>query len=143
MRDSKVLNILYPKESKRFIRLKILKDNKPIGWAVVLDTQLSNHKQFGNMRLGSIIDCLAFPENSYDVVKCASGFLKNRGVDLIISNQADQRWCAGLKQAGFFKGPSNFIIAASKKLSELLMPFDKNITSFHINRGDGDGPINL
>jgi len=44
-----------------------------------------------------------------------------------------------LRRSGFLEGPSNFIFAAAKKLAALSSAFDE----FHINRGDGDGPIHL
>ena len=154
VRDSRTLNILYPykrsvghngvfRESGSFIRLKVLQGDQVIGWAVVLDTQMQNHRYFGNMRVGSIVDCLASPENASRVTQVATRFLEARGVDLIVSNQSHSSWCSALRDSGYIRGPSNFIFAASKKLSELLGPLEVVKTEIHINRGDGDGPINL
>ena len=141
IRDSKTLNILYSKN--KFIRMRISLGNQIIGWVVVLDTQMNNHKQFGNMRVGSIIDCLAKPDNESIVVACATDYLERRGVDILISNQSNHRWCSALKESGFINGPSNFIFTASKKLTELIKPIDTTIPNSHFNRGDADGPINL
>jgi hypothetical protein len=45
---------------------------------------------------------------------------------------------------GYLKGPSTFIFAASKKLTELLQPLRESPASFHITRADGDGlPVNF
>lgn len=143
VRDSITLNILYPQSSKRFIRLKILQDHKVAGWAVVLNTQMSNHKQFGNMRVGSIADCLALPEDTFKVVALATMFLEKAGVDIIVSNQSHTSWCSGLKDAGFISGPSNFIFAASRGLAQMLDPLELNKSNIHLNRGDGSGPIHL
>ena len=143
VRTSNILNILYPSDNQRFIRLKVSVNECVIGWAVVLDTRMFNHKQFGNMRVGSIIDCLALPENATIVVSSATEYLKNAGVDLIVSNQSHESWCAGLRESGFMKGPSNFIFSASKKLTTKLKPIEINKSKIHMNRGDCDGPINL
>jgi len=143
VRDSNTLNILYPSNSERFIRLMISRNNCVIGWIVVLDTQMSNHKQFGNMRVGSIIDCLALSENALRVMNSATKYLENVGVDIIVSNQSHYSWCSALITAGFVKGPSNFIFSPSKKLSRLIHPFNVNKTNIHLTRGDGEGPINL
>ena len=143
VRDSVTLNILYPKEKPRFIRLKVLEGNKTIGWSVVLDSQMRNHNYFANIRVGSIVDCLALPENAASVIRTATKYLEARGVDLILSNQANRSWCLALKESGYVRGPSNYILATSKKLTEFLDPFDANKTDIHINRGDGDGPIHL
>jgi hypothetical protein len=143
VRDSDCLNALYPPGNQRFIKLKISKDRVVVGWAVVLDSQMSHHKQFGDMRIGSIVDCLACPEYSALVVRAASQFLERREVDLIISNQACESWCSALKESGFISGPSNFLFAASKELARKLDPFKQTAATVHINRGDGDGPIHL
>ena len=143
VRDSSILNILYACNSDRFIRVKVLQQNKVIGWAVVLNTIMSNHKQFGNMRVGSIVDCLALPSNASKVVVAATDYLENAGVDLIVSNQSHNLWCSAFQNAGYIKGPSNFIFAASKKLSGLIDPFESNKTNIHLTRGDVDGPIHL
>jgi hypothetical protein len=143
VRDSTTLNILYPIEASRYIRLKISKGTAVVGWAVLLDTQMSGHKQFGKMRVGSIVDCLALPEHANGVIRVATKFLEMRKVDMIVSNQSHHSWCEALRNAGFFRGPSNYVFAASRQLSLLLEPFDLNKAGFHINRGDGDGPLHL
>jgi len=141
VRDSATLNVLY--EEEKYICLKIFRGSQPIGWAVVLDTQMRGSKYFGEMRLGSIADCLSAPDDAPAVVHAATNFLQERGVDLIISNQAHHAWTSALKSSGYFTGPSNFIFAASKGLAQLLSPLDQNFAQLHLNRGDGDGPINL
>ncbi|NIV14825.1 MAG: hypothetical protein GWN62_27220 [Aliifodinibius sp.] len=143
VRNNEALNILYPEGRKRFIRLKILQNGEVVGWALVLDTQMANHKQFGNMRVGSIVDCLALPQNTFEIVAAATMFLEKAGVDIIVSNQSHISWCRALRRAGFVSGPSNFIFAASKELAKLLIPFDTNKITVHLNRGDGDGPVRL
>ena len=143
VRDSATLNILYPAKSDRFIRLKVSRGTELIGWAVVLDTQMQNHNYFGNMRTGSIADCLALPENAEGVIQAATRFLEVRGVDLLISNQSHSSWCSALGNLGFIRGPSNFVFAASRKLTDLLNPFEATVVDIHVNRGDGDGPIHL
>lgn len=143
VRNGEVLRILYPKSDPRFLRLKITERGRLIGWAVVLDTQLSDHKQFGNMRLGSIVDAFASPDDSAKVIRAARTFLASRGVDLIVSNHSHGAWGRGFRQAGFLCGPSNFIFAASPQLARLLQASNVADADIHLNRGDGDGPINL
>ena len=64
VRDSETLNILYPATGNRFLCHKVTRGNAVIGWAVLLDTQMRDHKHFGNLRVGSIVDWLALPENA-------------------------------------------------------------------------------
>lgn len=143
VRDSETLGLLYPAGDPRFIRLKVTRAGAPAGWAVLLDTPMRGHKQFGDLRVGSIADCLAAPEDAGAVISAAAETLANRGVDLIVSNQSHDAWCAALDRAGFLRGPSNFLFAASKQLSHLLAPFERKKWVIHLNRGDGDGPIHL
>ena len=141
-RDWSTLEILYPSTDPRFIRLMIAESGVVIGWAVVLDTQMRDDKYFGNLRVGSIIDCLSTPEKSSAIVGAAVQHLRERGVDLIVSNQLAACWCDSLKRAGFLAGPSGFLFGSSAKLTGLLRS-EAALASAHLNRGDGDGPINL
>ena len=139
VRDADVLNTLYPPDNARFIRLKILDGRRVAGWAVLLDTVMASDQYFGNMRVGSIVDCLAMPEDASTVMAAATRVLEDRGVDLLLSNQSHPAWCQGLKIAGFVAGPSNFFFVASKALTKLVHEIDPSGTAIHLNRGDGDG----
>jgi hypothetical protein len=142
VRDSNTLNSLYC-ASSTFLRYRISRAGDIIGWVVMLDTPMKDHKYFGNMRVGSIVDCMAQPEDANDVISCATHLLQQRGVDVIVTNQASSTWCSALSAHGFLKGPSNFLLALSQDLFRALQPYTTVKQSIHINRGDGDGPINL
>ncbi|HVX67315.1 MAG TPA: hypothetical protein VHA11_11965 [Bryobacteraceae bacterium] len=142
-RDSGALNALYPRADERFHRLCVSREGAVAGWALVLDTAMRDNRHFGNLRVGTIADCLALPEDAPAVVGAAARWLEQRGVDLIVSNQAHAAWRRALERAGFLRGPSNFLFAASRDLARLLDPFETAVTEIHINRGDGDGPIHL
>jgi len=143
VRDRSVLNLLYPSADPRFLRMKWKRRGENIGWSVLLDTTFEKHRQFGAMRVGSLVDGLALPANIPAVVKGSAQYLRQRGVDILVSNQAHPGWHDALIQAGFTAGPSNFILALSPALAEMLAPIEQTRSTFHINRGDGDGPINL
>jgi hypothetical protein len=64
------------------------------------------------------------------------------GADLLVSNQTHDAWNAALRRCGFVRGPSNFVFAASPAMRKILGT-EENFGHMHINRGDGDGPINL
>ena len=141
VRNYEYLKKLY--SNKKFIKLKFTKNNKVIGWSISLCNKLQNHKQFGNMNLGSIIDCLSLNGYETSVIKKTAETLEKKGADLIISNQSHDYWKNALKMNSFINGPSNFIFASSKELSEKLINNLKSKCFMHITRGDGDGPINL
>ena len=142
VRDRLNLNLLYP-PGKNFLCIKIARGHEILGWAVMLDTQMQSNKYFGDLRLGSIADCLASPENSEVVIQAATQFLQDRGIDLVVANHSHNSWTAALKSTGFLRGPSNFIFAASKPLAERIAPFSEKKDKIYIMRGDGDGPVNL
>ncbi|MFZ3340465.1 MAG: hypothetical protein WA213_06255 [Terriglobales bacterium] len=146
VRDANTLRLLYPPDFTSNIAsartLRISRNGSAIGWAII--GQRRKDPKFGEMRVGSIVDCWALPENAATVIRAATQSLEKDDVDLIVSNQSHHAWCAALEKAGFLKGPSTFIFAASKKLTELLQPLQDKPASFHITRADGDGlPVNF
>ena len=143
VRSSAALNRLYPATKEKFHRLKVSVGGKVVGWAVALDTRMNGHKQFGDMRLGSVIDCFAESGGEFAVAHAAAAFLEQRGVDLIVTNQSHRDWCATFKRSGFLSGPSNYIFASAPKLTAKLTPFETQQSGFHLTRGDGEGPTHL
>ena len=141
VRNCEYLKILY--SDKRFIKLKFFDNNEIVGWSVSLCTQLNDHKQFGYMRLGSIVDCLSLKGYERSIIKKTSEMLRKKKADLIVSNQSHIFWKNAFKMNSFINGPSNFIFATSKVLSDKLLRNIKSKGSIHLTRGDGDGPINL
>ena len=77
------------------------------------------------------------------MVRCATRFLQQRGVDLIVSNQSHAAWRRAFRKSGYLRGPSNFNFASSKPLSGLLQSAGVQQEDMHWTRGDGDGPMNL
>jgi hypothetical protein len=136
VRDAHTLSELYPAQDARFLRLRT-----PAGWALLLDTAMHGHKQFGAMRVGTIVDCLAAPAMAGPVVRAAASLLEQRGVDLIVSNQSHAEWSRALLDAGFRAGPSNYLVALSPGFAKAAG--DTQPDHWHFNRGDGDGPIHL
>jgi len=143
VRDRAALEALYPSGNDRFIIVKVSERDEAIGWAVCLDTQMSGHSHFGNMRVGAVADCFAKAEKALAVLAAVDRLLSQRNVDLIVSNQSDQQWCDAFRTLGYREGPSNFALACSKELNKQLGSLDDALPLSHINRGDGDGPINL
>jgi hypothetical protein len=93
--------------------------------------------KYGNMRVGSVVDCFALPGELFSVVRGATQTLERQGFDLILSNQSHQAWGEAFKAAGYLPGPSNFLFAASKKLAKLLAPFEAVRPRMHLTRSDG------
>jgi hypothetical protein len=137
VRNAEALRTLYPPEQTHLTRLVVKRNGSTIGWAVVGARR--KDAKYGSMRVGSVVDCFALPGELFSVVRSATRTLEQQGFDLILSNQSHQAWGAAFKAAGYLPGPSNFIFAASKKLAQLLAPFEEVRPRMHVTRADGDG----
>ena len=137
VRNAGALRTLYPPEQTHLTRLVAKRNGSAIGWVVVGERR--KDAKYGSMRVGSVVDCFALPAELFSVVRCATQTLEQQGFDLILSNQSHQAWGEAFKAAGYLPGPSNFIFAASKKLTELLAPFEEVRPQMHLTRADGDG----
>lgn len=138
-RSAPALNTRYGPHDVRLIRLRVESGSGTIGWLLLARSQLRGHRQFGDMRLGTIVDGLCSPSDAASLVRVAVERLREEDVDLIVSNQAHAAWCSALQDDGFMRGPSNFIFGRSPALARAT----GDLAACHINRGDGDGPINL
>lgn len=143
VRDSAALDVLYPPQNERFLRLAVSSRGRAVGWALLLDTRMSGNSIFDDLRVGSIADGLALPGYADAVVFASVRLLAGRGVDLIVSNQSHEAWLRALRRSGFLSGPTNFFLALSPALAERWKTSAGFPAGLHVNRGDGDGPIHL
>jgi hypothetical protein len=137
IRDKSTLDTFYPEGDDLFTRLRITAGGRLLGWAVIGERR--TNPRFGSMRVGSILDALALPEDAPAVMHAATAALEAREVDLIVSNQSHYAWCEALKAAGFLSASSTFIFAASKELARNLAPLEHYRPLIYLNRSDGDG----
>jgi hypothetical protein len=143
MRDAGTMQSMYPPGVPGLFRLKISLGARPVGWALLMNSALSNHRHFGNMRLGTIVDGFARPEHISLVIDTSRRWLEREGADLVVTNQMHKVWKACLRLSGFMSGPSNFLFASSPALTKKFAEEKIDVSEIHINRSDGDGPINL
>lgn len=142
-RRSAALGCLYPSHEKRYLRVVVASGGRAIGWAVLLDTQMANDKYFGDLRVGSLADCFAAPQDAPAVVAAVDDFLTRLGVDIVVSNQLHPEWCTALEAADYEAGPSNFFFYFSEDFAKQLEAIPDWDQRVHLNRGDGEGPTHL
>lgn len=143
-RDAASMNTLLPSGAwPPVIRLRVQRDGVTLGWAIVMDTQMKDDARFGTLRVGSIVDCLADPEAAGEVVAAASRFLRKRGVDILVSNQAHPAWAEGFAQNGYVVLPNRRLFAASPALKAAMEPFAETARGLHLTNMDGHGPMAL
>lgn len=144
IRDAATMNVLVPRGGwPAAIRLRITRGSAVVGWALVLDTEMQGDRRFGEMRVGSIIDAFAMPEDAAAVMGAAFRFLRGRGVDMVFSNQAHPAWIQGLAANGFVILNQRRLFAASPQLASRLEPFEETRSGLHLTNMDGHGPIRL
>ncbi len=142
LRDRATMNALTPAGKwPPVVRLKVERAGGVVGWALVMDTQMRGDHRYGDLRVGSIVDCFADPADAAAVVQAASRFLERRGVDLIASNQAHPDWVEGFRRSGYVVLPDKRLFAPSPALRELLDPFDATAAGLHLTNMDGHGPM--
>jgi len=143
VRDHVVLAQLYDAPGNRFLKVVIEGREGPCGWAICLATQGQNHSTFGDLRVGSIVDCLVRPGYESALIDAAVERLRQEDVDLIATNQSLNTLGRALRGAGFLTGPSNFLLAASPRLADCLPSLQRDIGRMHMNRGAGHTAANL
>lgn len=140
-RDAHTMNALLPQGGwPDGIRLRIQDGDRDLGWAVVMDHALEDDRRFGNLRVGSVIDCLGAPEDAPAIIAAATRFLAGRGVDIICSNQSHPAWTAAFEAADFFLLQDRRLVAASPALQEAMEPFEETKQGLHLTNLDGHGP---
>lgn len=146
VRDADAMNTLVPTEHTADEwpepnRLRITKDGRVLGFAVVVERRLSQDPRFGDMRVGMIADTFGLPEDAGEVVHAAFSYLRALGVDLVFANQAHPGWVAAFADSGFLVLPGRRLFCASPELEKALTPFDQTRRGLFISNMDGHGPI--
>ncbi len=142
-RDRHTLASLYPTSDARTKIFLVERDAKPVGWSVCWNAALENHRHFGSLRVGSILDCMAYPDAMTLTAVLTDREMALQGADLVLVNHSHAAWVHTFRSAGFLAGPSNYLLAISKRLNELVRGEPKGEERMHVTRGDGDGRIHL
>jgi hypothetical protein len=142
-RDRRTLESLYPPLDPKTKIYVIERDAKPVGWSVCFNAALRNHRHFGNLRVASILDCMADADAMPLTATLTDREVATQGGDLVLVNHSHSAWVQAFRSAGFLAGPSNYLLAMSKKLTELVRAEQQGEHRIHVTRGDGDGRMHL
>ena len=140
LRDCGTLESLYPLADPKYLGYVARQGEDIVGWAVALNTQMRDHNHFGNLRVATVLDVVALPNAAAAVASQVRRALAADGADLIVTNQTHECWLDAFRRAGFLNGPSNYLFAMSKVLSQSI---GDRFGAIHVTRGDGDGRIHL
>jgi len=141
-RDARMLCDLYPIADPSLHRFLLFRDQRPVAWAVALNTQMNRDKYFGDLRVATILDCVGYAGELAPAVFKVSEAMAAAGAELVISNQLHGDMTAAFAQAGFFRAPSNYQAGLSKPLMERVNS-GLGPEAIHLTRGDGDGRMHL
>jgi plasmid maintenance system antidote protein VapI len=142
-RTRSTLQALYPSHDPRTRIFLIEQGADAVGWAVCLDTQMNNNQYFGNMRVASVLDCVALPHVMSETAALVDREMGSSGADLVLINHSYTKWVEAFQSAGFLPGPSNYLLGMSKSLAQAVQAQPEGENRMHITRGDGDGRVNL
>jgi hypothetical protein len=142
-RDRKSLASLYPRGDPRLQRYLITRREEPAAWVVASITRAANHRHFGNLTVASLLDAGARPGAYSAAFHLAVRALAAEDVDLIVGNFTHASCTSGLRRAGFWPGPSNYLLAVSPALAAACGRPPVGTGRAHFTRGDGDGRSNL
>ncbi|MBV9038120.1 MAG: hypothetical protein JO182_26770 [Acidobacteriaceae bacterium] len=142
VRNSATLPALYPLGSGRVLGWMVKSGAEPVGWVTGLSTQMENNHYFGNLRVGTVLDCIAPPHALAATAWLATRSLARTGADIVLTNQQHLMWRTAFKQAGFIQASSNYLLGISKRLTEASRHSGGH-DAIHITRGDGDGSVHL
>lgn len=141
VRDAAAIREMYDASDDPFVRLVLEAAGKPVGWVVCLSRQFRDHRYFGNLKVGSIVDCVVVAGFETAVLGAAIRQLRDEDVDLVVTNQSFGPIRAALRATGFLDGPSNFLFGPSPQLATAMGA--AGLDMFQLTRGDGEGPVNL
>jgi hypothetical protein len=136
IRDRGTLECLYPLDNPKYLAYVARQGSRIVGWAVAVDTQMRDHEGLRKLRVATVLDAVALPEAAGALVSQLGRVLAAGGADLVVTNQAHECWIDAFRRAGFLGGPSSYLFAMSKRLSESVGDRRMRI---HVTRGDGDG----
>lgn len=138
LRDLQTLPFFYALNDPGLKAWRMKNGDVTKGWFALAVSNMRSSAYFGNLRVATLTDCIGSPDAMRSGCLLAVEQARRLGADLLITNQSHaalQEACLG---AGWRRGPSNYLLATSKTLSQ-EMKFD----SVYVTRRDGDGLVNL
>ncbi len=132
-RNPMVVDHLYPLSDPSFVRFQ-----SPGGNGVLRLSALRQHAYFGDLMVVTLIEAFCQPGAAPALLQAAVSESRARGADLMVTNQTAPELRQALALGGWFSYPSNYMLALSP-----LLTARTSAQPIYVNRGDGDGLVNL
>lgn len=134
--DSTTLNILYPPDDSRLVRMRVRRrgNGDDLGWVIVANKRMSNSDHFGNLNVGTLVDGFGKAADVPILVSAAIRRLVELDCDIIVTNVSHAAWVRACRHLGMIPGPSNFQFFAAPGASPILEP-SCPLRDIHLTRG--------
>ncbi len=149
VRDARTMNILAPPKQSHGewslpTRLRVRdRDGRDLGWALVCLRDMNEHRRFGNLRVGSIVDAFAPAAWAGEIVHAAFSWLAQAGAEVVIANQSDPRWIRGFTRNAFVPIAAGRYFCAAPAFAKALEPWADTRKRLFLTNMDGHGPMGL
>jgi hypothetical protein len=143
-RDRKRLQTRFGRSPGRYRVLACREDGRLLAYCIVKMKQFSNDPRMGNMKVGTIVDCLFDPGASTPLQR-----LLDAALEMCVRESAHAVLCSAshsivrqlLRCNGFFAIPGNLNFAYHNRTNVPLQ--DIPLESWHLMRGDSDADQNF
>jgi len=144
VRDRAALESRYGGKIEGYRLLTCRRNGKLHGYCIVKLKQFVNDQRMGNMKLGTIVDCLYDPREPsvlHGLVAHVAQWARQEGVDALLCTASRKSIGQGLLRNGFFTIPGNLNFAYHSR-SPLELE-EISLDNWHLMRGDSDADQNF
>lgn len=143
-RDQKYLQGRFARHPGRYRVFCCRRENRLLGYCIVKTKQFSNDPRMGNMKLGTIVDCLFDPSAPAAFQTLLNFVLKmcaRDGVHAVLCTASHASVRQLLRANGFLAIPGNLNFAYHNRTNAPL--HDIPLEAWHLMRGDSDADQNF
>lgn len=144
VRDRAALESRYGGKIERYRLLTCRRNGKLLGYCIVKLKQFANDRRMGNIKLGTIVDCLydsRGPFVLHGLVAHVAQWARQEGVDALLCTASLTSLRQGLLRNGFFRIPGNLNFAYHSRSPSELEKI--SLDAWHLMRGDSDADQNF
>jgi len=144
VRDRAALEVRFGAKMERYRLLACRRDNELLGYCILKMKNFTNDARMGNMKVGTIVDCLYDPRQSsvlQGLLAEAFQWFRQEGTHVVLCTASLKAIRQVLARNGFFKIPGNLNFAYHIRSS---FPMDGiPLEDWHLMRGDSDADQNF
>jgi hypothetical protein len=143
-RDQKYLQRRFGGHPGRYRVLGCRQENRLLGYCILKTKQFSNDPRMGNLKVGTIVDCLfdpSAPAAFQALLDCVLKMCVRENVHAVLCTASHAAVRRLLRGNGFFAIPGNLNFAYHNRTNVPLQ--DIPLESWHLMRGDSDADQNF